>query len=76
MATCSDLGNNVENGDVVYSNATVTEGRYSQDTTATVSCFEGYSGGGVITCLDTGNWSYPDLPICESECAPAILDGN
>ena len=58
----------MENGAVDYSEPIdMLEGRYIVDTTATVTCSEGYSGGGVITCGNSGSWSSPDLPSCESE---------
>ena len=70
VVTCSgNLGIDVENGNVTYSQSLLEQGWYLQYTTATVSCSEGYTGGGVITCQTSGNWSPPSLPNCESEPA-------
>ena len=67
VGSCPDLGSDVENGNVTYSQPLLEQGRYLQNTTATVSCSEGYTGRGVITCQTNGNWSSPTLPSCESE---------
>ena len=67
VGSCPDLGSDVENGNVEYSKPLLEHGRYLEYTTATVSCSEGYTGGGVITCQTSGNWSSPTLPSCESE---------
>ena len=44
-----------------------TEGRYIFGTTATVTCEDGFRGGGDITCERSGNWTSSELPTCESE---------
>ena len=69
VATCSgNLGSDVENGNVMYSQPLLErQERYEEYTTATVSCSEGYTGGGVVTCQTDGNWSSPTLPSCESK---------
>ena len=67
VATCPDLGNTIENGNVSYTRDPTEQGRYVENTTVTVSCDEGYRGGGVITCQNDGNWSSSHLPKCTSE---------
>ena len=65
VITCDDLGNNVVNGTVRYSTPIEqAEGRFRQGTTATVTCDTGFTGGDVITCERSGEWSAP-LPTCE-----------
>ena len=49
---------------MTYSQPLLEQERYVQYTTATVSCSEGYTGGGIITCQTSGNWSSPTLPSC------------
>ena len=67
MATCPDLGHSVDNGDVSYSRDPTEQGRYVENTTITVSCDEGYRGGGDIICHDDGKWPSSSLPSCTSE---------
>jgi hypothetical protein len=67
VATCPDLGNTTENGNVSYTRDHTEQGKYAEDTRVTVSCDEGYKGGGDITCQNDGNWSSPILPSCTSE---------
>ena len=67
VATCPDLGASIENGDVRYSRDPTEEGLYVENTTVTVSCDEGYRGGGDIICQDDGSWSSSHLPSCTSE---------
>ena len=68
-ATCTDLGHSVKNGDVSYSGDPTEQGRYLENTTVTVSCDEGYRGGGGIICQNDGNWSFLSLPKCTSKLA-------
>ena len=58
---CSDLGNTVSGGTVQYSQS-LLQGGYPEGTTATVTCNEGFSGGGDITC-QSESWS-GSLPGC------------
>ena len=67
VATCSDLGNSIENGNVSYTRDPIEQGRYVENTMLTVSCNEDYRGGGDITCQNGGNWSPLSLPSCRSE---------
>ena len=67
VATCPDLGNTTENGNVSYTRDPTELGRYVENTTVIVSCDDGYKGGGVITCQNDGNWSSSSLPNCTSE---------
>ena len=67
MATCPDLGASIENGDVSYSRDPTEQGHYVENTTVTVSCDEGYGGGGDIICQKDGNWSFSSLSICTCE---------
>ena len=73
-ATCSDLGHSIDNGNVSYSRDPTEEGLYVESTTVTVSCDEGYRGGGNVTCQNDGNWSSLSLPSCTGE--PAIVVTN
>ena len=70
VATCPDLGNTTENGNVSYTGDPTEQGRYVENTTVTVSCDDGYRGGSNITCQNDGRWSSPILPSCTSE--PAV----
>ena len=72
MATCPDLGDTTENGNVSYTRDPTEQSRYVEGTTVIVSCDEGYKGGGVITCQNDGNWSSPILPSCTSE--PSVAE--
>ena len=67
VATCPDLDHSIENGNVSYSRDPTEQGFYVENTTATVSCDEGYRGGGNITCQRDGNWLSSSLPNCTSE---------
>ena len=67
VATCPDLGHSVDNGNVSYSRDPTKQGLYVENTTVTVSCDEGYRGGGDIICQYDGNWSSSRLPSCTSE---------
>ena len=69
VATCSNLGHGIENGNVSYSGDPTEQGRYVENTTATVSCDEGYRGGGDVICQNDGNWSSSSLFNCTSEYA-------
>ena len=71
MATCPDLGNTTENGNVSYTRDPTEQGRYVENTAITVSCDEGYRSGGDITCQNDGNWSSASLPNCASKPALA-----
>ena len=53
---CVDLGDAVPNGTVEYSEA-LFRGGYPEGSTATITCSEGFTGGGVLTCGDKGVWS-------------------
>ena len=67
VITCEDLGNNVENGFVEYSTPVEqAEGRYRLNTTATVTCDTGFTGGSDITCGASGEWTAPSLPTCKN----------
>ena len=61
VQTCPDLGNTVSGGTVQYSQS-LLQGGYPEGTTATVTCNEGYNGGGDITC-QSESWS-GSLPGC------------
>ena len=67
VATCPDLVHSIENGGVSYSRDPTEQGLYVENTTVTVSCDEGYRGGGNITCQRDGNWSSSSLPNCTSK---------
>ena len=71
VATCTGLGHSVDNGNVSYSRDPTEQGRYVENTTVTVSCDEGYTGGGDIMCQNDGNWSPLSLLRCTSE--PAVV---
>ena len=67
VITCEDLGNNVENGCVEYSTPVEqAEGRYRLNTTATVTCDAGFTGGSDISCEENGEWTAPNLPTCKN----------
>ena len=72
VATCTDLGYSVDNGDVSYSRDSMEQGRYVKNTTVTLSCDEGYRGGGDTTCQNDGNWTSLSLPGCTSESIVTI----
>ena len=72
VATCPDLGASIENADVSYSRDPTEQGHYVENTTVTVSCDEGYRGGGDIICQRDGNWSFSSLSICTSEPTATI----
>ena len=74
VATCTDLGHSVNNGNVHYSGDLTEQGRYVENTTVTVSCDEGYRGGGHITCQNDGNWSSLSLrlPRCTGKLALSL----
>ena len=78
MATCTGLGHSIENGNVNYSAAPTDQGDfiYAEGTTVTVSCDEGYSGGGGIICQRDGNWSSSSLPNCTSEPLIALMNAT
>ena len=76
MATCTDLGHSVNNGNVIYSGDPTEQGRYVENATVTVSCDEGYKGGGHITCQNDGNWSSLSLPGCASKLALSSCTTN
>jgi hypothetical protein len=79
LATCPDLGNTTENGNVSYTRDHTEQGKYAEDTRVTVSCDEGYKGGGDITCQNDGNWSSPILPSCtivDCSTPPLLLNGD
>jgi hypothetical protein len=80
MATCPDLGNTIENGNVSYTRDPTEQGRYVENTAITVSCDEGYRSSGDITCQNDGNWSSASLPNCTMATCPdlgnTIENGN
>ena len=64
--SCPYLGSTLSGGTVFYSQSYMySEGGYPDNSTATVSCSEGFGGGGKITCHN-GSWS-GILPECASE---------
>ena len=63
---CPDLGNKVSGGTVQYSQS-LLQGGYPEGTTATVTCSEGYTGGGDVTC-QCQKWS-ASLPECAGKCS-------
>ena len=68
VTTCSDPDlDHIENGTVSYSRDPTEEGHYVENTTVTVSCDEGYRGGGDIACQNDGRWFPAILPNCTSE---------
>ena len=67
VATCNDLGRSIDNGNVSYTRDPTKQGHYLENTTVTVTCDEGYKGGGSITCQNDGNWSSLSLPHCIGE---------
>ena len=67
VATCPNLGHSIENGNASYTRDPTEQGRYVENTTLTVSCDDGYRGGGDVTCQNGGNWSPLSLPSCRSE---------
>ena len=75
VPTCTDLGRSVNNGTVHYSGDPTEQGRYVENTTVTVSCDEGYRGGGHITCQNDGNWSSLSLrlPKCTGKLALSTI---
>ena len=69
MAACANLSQSIENGNVSYSRDPTEQGHYVENTTVTVTCDEGYRGGGNNICQKDGNWSSLSLPGCASEPA-------
>jgi hypothetical protein len=64
---------------VSYTRDHTEQGKYAEDTRVTVSCDEGYKGGGDITCQNDGNWSSPILPSCtivDCSTPPLLLNGD
>ena len=50
-----------------YTRDPTEQGRYVENTIVTVSCDEGYRGGGDITCQHDETWSSAGVPNCTSE---------
>ena len=67
VVTCPDLGHGITNGNVSYTRDPTEQGHYVENTIVTVSCDEGYRGGGDITCQHDGTWSSAGVPNCTSE---------
>ena len=71
MPACEDLGNTVDNGNVIYS-TDLKGGQYREGTVATVTCNMGFVSGGSISCQSNGTWT-SSLPSCDRELFIYIL---